>query len=136
MKDILTATSSIAVVGLSPDPDKTSYQVAKYLKNAGYHIIPVNPGQEKILGENVYPCLKDIPERIDMVYIFQRSSAVMPFVKEALEIKPRVIWLPLGVANDEAEKLAEEDGITMIMDRCMKREHSRYYTSETSPTGF
>ena len=120
---ILRETGTIAVVGLSPKPGRPSHQVAAYLKDAGYDIIPVNPGQEEILGEKCYPDLVSIPRRIDLVDIFRRSEDVPPIVRQAIEIKARVVWMQLGIVNVEAAAEAREAGLTVIMDRCTKIDH-------------
>jgi hypothetical protein len=125
MRALLETCRTVAVVGLSPKPDRDSHRVAAYLKAQGYKIIPVHPKAREILGEKVYARLAEIPEPVDVVYIFRRADQVLPFVEAALALKPRAIWLPLGVISSEAAALAQEHGITMIMDRCMMIEHRR-----------
>ena len=127
-KEILERSKAIAIVGLSPDEQKPSNIVARYLKNAGYKIIPVNPQHEKILGEKSYGSLSMIPERVDIVDIFMRSDKVVPIVKEAVKIKPGVVWLQLGIVNEEAKKIASDSGITFYMDVCIKQEHERLFS--------
>lgn len=123
IRNILQNTKTIAVVGLSPKPGRPSNQVASYLKAAGYTIIPVNPGQDTLLGLICYPDLKAIPEPVDMVDIFRRPEHVLPVVKEAISIRAKVVWMQSGIINEEAVKLAEEAGLTVIMDRCTMVDH-------------
>ena len=122
---------TIAVVGLSRNPQKDSYKVAEFLKSKGYRIIPVNPNAEEILGERAYPSLKDLPEdlkaSIEVVDIFRRSEDVPPVVEEAVEIRKKygrvkAIWMQEGVVNKEAAQVAKEAGLIVIMDRCIMRE--------------
>ena len=124
-KEMLEQSKVIAVVGLSPDEKKPSNVVAGYLIAHGYRVIPVNPGYENILGQKTYKTLTDIPEKIDIVDIFMRADRLLPVVEEAVRIKPKCIWLQLGIINEEARKLAEENGIAFFMDRCIKIEHNR-----------
>jgi len=115
----------IAVVGLSADAGKASNSVARYLKVRGFRIIPVNPGQEEILGEKAYKSLADIPEPVDVVDIFMRPEKVLPVVEEAIKLKPKAVWLQLGIVNDEAKARAVSAGVMFVQDKCMKREHQR-----------
>ena len=123
IRRILTDSKTIAVVGLSPKPNRPSHQVALYLMEAGYTIIPVNPGQDAILGQICYSSLRDIPVPVDMVDIFRRSESVMPVVEEAIDIGARFIWMQEGVINEEASAKAERAGLTVIMNRCTKIDH-------------
>ncbi|HUS15771.1 MAG TPA: CoA-binding protein [Chloroflexia bacterium] len=118
------AGHTIAVVGLSSDPASPSHAVAAYLQKQGYHIIPVNPKEEEVLGERAYPSLHDIPERVDVVDVFRRPDAVPGIVEEAITAGVPVLWLQLGVVNEDAARRAAEAGITVVMDRCMKIEHA------------
>ncbi|MCX5814517.1 MAG: CoA-binding protein [Proteobacteria bacterium] len=127
-KELLSSSKVIAIVGLSPKEDKPSNTVAKYLRDAGYRVIPVNPGYDEILGEKCYQALSDIPEKVDIVDIFMRADSVMPVVEEAVAIKSGCIWLQLGIANEEAKKTAENHGVTFFMDVCIKKEHERLFT--------
>jgi len=131
-KEILEQSRVIAVVGLSPDEEKPSNIVARYLIAHGYKVIPVNPGHENILDQKSYKALSDIPEKIDIVDIFMRADRLLPVVEEAVRIKPRCIWLQLGIINEEARKLAEDNGITFFMDRCIKIEHNRLIAANGS----
>jgi predicted CoA-binding protein len=123
IRRILNNSKTIAVVGLSPKPQRPSHQVARYLMAAGYLIIPVNPGQETILGLTCYPNLKAIPTAVDLVDIFRRSEAVAPIVEDAITIGAKFIWMQEGVVNNEAAAKAEAAGLAVIMDRCTKVDH-------------
>ena len=130
IKAILEKYKTIAVVGLSWNPAKESYKVAKYLKAKGYHIIPINPFAEAILGEECYKSLLDVPETIEVVDIFRPAEDVPPIVDQAIELKrrlgnPRVIWMQLGIVNEEAAKRARNANLTVVMDKCMMKEHKR-----------
>jgi predicted CoA-binding protein len=124
IKQILQQTGTIAVVGLSDKPDRISYMVSEAMQNKGYRIIPVNPNAEQILGEKCYPSLDQIPEKIDIVNVFRRSEHIMPVAEEAVQVNAKVLWLQQGIYNEEAAALAAEHGMTVIMDRCIKVEHS------------
>ena len=123
---ILSSAKNIAVVGISDKPARDSYLVASYLKEAGYKIFPVNPKLESILGMQCYENLQEIQDPIDIVDIFRRSEFVIPIVEDALRIKARTIWMQLGVINEEAAQLALRSGLNVIMNRCIKIEHSIY----------
>lgn len=123
IRSILTQNSTIAIAGLSPKTERPSNMVARYLIGQGYVIIPVNPGQEEILGLKCYADLQSIPGEVDIVNIFRRSEDVLPIVQSAVVKKARVIWMQEGVINQEAAKLAEQRGMTVIMDRCIKTDH-------------
>lgn len=124
-KELLGSSKIIAMVGLSPKTDKPSNRVAGYLKEFGYRVIPVNPQYEEILGEKSYKSLLDIPDKVDVVDIFMRAENVLPVVMEAVTIKPKAIWLQLGIVNDEARSVAEKNGIDFVQDLCIKLEHAR-----------
>lgn len=129
IRGILNTVKTIAMVGISPKDNRPSYFAFKYLLERGYRMIPVNPGQagKEILGQKVYAKLSDIPEPVDMVDVFRGSSHALPIVQEALALKPRpqVIWMQLTVRNDEAAKLAEDQGLKVVMNRCPKIEYGR-----------
>jgi len=127
--EILKNSHTIAIVGLSPIEDKPSNRVTVYLQKAGYRIIPVNPGHEEILGEKSYKSLSAIPEKVDIVDIFMRSEKVVPIVEEAITLKPRCIWLQLGIKSEEGKAIAEKHNTAFIMDRCIKQEHERLMKS-------
>ena len=138
IRGILNTVKTIAVVGVSPKENRPSYFVFKYLLERGYRMIPVNPGHvgKALLGQTVYARLADIPEPVDMVDVFRASEHVLPIVREALAMSPRpqVIWMQLGIRNDEAAKLAEEAGLKVVMNRCPKIEYGRL-SSEISWMG-
>jgi uncharacterized protein len=121
--DILSTSQVVAVVGLSAKPERYSYLVARYLQMHGYRIIPVNPGEKKILGEASYPDLLSVPEKIDVVEIFRRSEEVPLVVQQAIQVKAKAVWMQVGVINQEAAALAKKAGLKVVMDRCMMREH-------------
>jgi uncharacterized protein len=126
IKKILRGCRRIAVVGLSPKPQRPSNQVAAYLLQAGYEIIPVNPGYGEILGRPCYPDLRSVPGPVDLVDIFRRSEEVLPVVQAAIAKKVRVVWLQEGIVHEEAAALAEQQGIIVIMDRCLKSDHQQF----------
>lgn len=125
LRELLAGSRTVAVVGLSDRPERDSYQVAVYLKERGYRVIPVNPAVGEVLGEKAYPSLKDVPVPVDIVDVFRRPGEVLDVVQEALALKPKAVWLQLGVVSPPAAALAAEAGIPLIMDRCLKREHVR-----------
>ncbi len=120
---LLTTAKTIAVVGLSPKESRPSNMVARYLIEAGYTVIPVNPGQEKILGLPCYPNLAAIPTPVDIVDIFRRSEDVPPIVDEAIAIGAKAIWMQEGVIHAEAARTAKAAGLMVVMDRCIKTMH-------------
>lgn len=126
---ILNNSRVVAIVGISDKPDRDSFRVGKYLKEAGYEILPVNPVIDSWDGQQVFKSLQEIPQgkRVDIVDIFRRSDAVYPIVEEALQLKPSTIWLQEGVVNEEAADLANSKGIQVIMDRCMMKEHRQLH---------
>lgn len=138
IRGILNTVKTIAMVGVSPKISRPSYFVFKYLTERGYRVIPVNPGQvgSELLGQKFYARLADIEEPIDMVDIFRNSDAALGVVREALALKPlpQVIWMQLGIRNDEAAKLAEDAGLKVVMNRCPKIEYGRL-SSEISWIG-
>jgi uncharacterized protein len=129
IRGILNTVKTIAVVGVSPNTVRPSYFVFKYLLERGYRMIPVNPGQagRELLGQKIYARLAEIPEAVDMVDVFRASEHALGIVQEALALSPRpkVIWMQLGVRNDEAARLAEANGIKVVMNRCPKIEYGR-----------
>ncbi len=122
---LLGQSHTVAVVGLSPNPKRPSHQVARYLQKAGYQIIPVNPGYAEILGQPCHPDLRSVPVPVDIVDIFRKAEAVEPIVREAIAIGAKVIWMQQGIVNETAARLAEEAGLTVVMDRCLKIELER-----------
>ncbi len=125
VKELLKTVHTIAIVGLSPSENKASNVVAKYLKDAGYRVIPVNPSHEEILGEKSYASISAIPEKVDVVNIFMRSEHVLPVVEEAIRTGQKRIWLQLGIINEDAKNIAKTNSITFIQDKCIKQEHER-----------
>ena len=129
IRGILNTVKTIAVVGVSTNTVRPSYFVFKYLRERGYRMIPVNPGQagKNLLGQKIYGKLTEIPEPIDMVDVFRSSEHALGIVQEAIALNPRpkVIWMQLTVRNDEAARLAEANGIKVVMNRCPKIEYGR-----------
>ncbi len=125
IKDLLTRSKTIAVVGLSDKPERDSYRVAQYMQEKGYRIIPVNPRVKEVLGERAYPNLAAVSGPVDIVNVFRRSEEAPGVVKEALALKPAAVWLQLGVISEEAAALARDQGVPLVMDRCLKIEHGR-----------
>ena len=126
-KEILEKYRSIAIVGLSGNPDKPSYAVGSYLKEQGYKIIPVNPGEKEILGEKSYPDLNSIPDMVEIVDIFRKNEDVPAIVRETVDIGAKVVWMQEGIVNEEAADYAGKAGLDVIMDRCMRKEHVRLF---------
>ena len=125
MRDVLSAARVIAVVGHSDKPDRTSYRIAQYLRNAGYKVYPINPTVEMIDGEPSYASLAEVPEHIDIVNVFRRSEHVAAIVAEAMSIGADTVWTQLGVVDETARDSALEAGLNVAMDRCIKVEHGR-----------
>ncbi|HET7089455.1 MAG TPA: CoA-binding protein [Anaerolineae bacterium] len=123
LRRILETYRTVAVVGLSSNPDKTSYGVAVYLKRQGYRIIPVNPTVDQILGEKAYPDLASIPDKVDIVQVFRRSEDVPPIVDEAIQIGAKVVWMQEGIRHDAAAQKARAAGLEVVMDACMRQTH-------------
>ncbi len=122
--EMLRSSRVIAVVGLSDRPDRPSHGVAAYLQAQGYRIVPVNPRLSgPVLGEQPYPDLRSVPEKVDIVDIFRRSEDVPPVVDDAIAIGAPLVWMQLGIVNDEAARKAESAGAAVVMDRCLKVEH-------------
>jgi predicted CoA-binding protein len=136
IKEILAKYKTVAVVGLSREPDKDSHRVSAYLKQHGFHIIPVNPFADEILGEKSYKSLMDIPpeiqKAIEIVDVFRPSRDVPPIVEQAIKLKaaygkPNVVWMQLGIVNEQAAEAARQAGLTVVMNRCMMIEHRRFF---------
>lgn len=125
ISEILHTSHTIAVVGLSGKRYRPSYGVAEYMKSAGYKIIPVNPRENEVLGEKSYPDLDAVPGPIDIVDIFRRSEYVPQIVEAAIRKGARCIWMQEGVVHEEAAQRAEAAGLTVIMDRCILKDHRR-----------
>lgn len=120
---IFSTTKNIAVVGLSANPERPSHDVARFIQNHGFRIIPVNPNEQMILGEVAYSSLSAIPFEIDLVNIFRKAEDCTELVAEAVQIKAKHIWLQLGIVNEQAEAIAEEAKIDFVMNRCLKIEY-------------
>jgi uncharacterized protein len=129
--DILTTSRVIAVVGASPDPSRDSNRVMGFLKQRGYRVIPVNPTSagEEVHGERILAALQDIDEPVDMVDVFRRSDSVGPIVQDAIAIGARVVWMQLGVVNEEAAQAARAAGLRVVMNRCPRIEIPRLQIS-------
>lgn len=125
IKQILEDATTVAIVGLSDNPDRASYGVARYLINHDYTIIPINPMVDSVMGRKAYPTLRDLPEPPDVVDIFRRPEHVMPIVEEAIAVGAHAVWMQLGIINEEAAAKARANGLRVVMDRCMKVEHQR-----------
>ena len=121
------AMKTIAVVGMSPRPERPSHYVSQYMSENGYNIIPVNPGHSQILHRKSYPTILDIGEPIDIVNVFRRSEYVLPIIKDAIKINANAIWLQDGVISHEGEKLAKKNDILFIMNDCLLRKHTQIY---------
>lgn len=126
IRKMLDTYRTIAVVGLSDNPDKDSYRVAKYLKEHGYRIIPVNPSIDKVLGEQSYPDLKSIPSVVDIVDIFRKQEAIPGVVDEAIHIGAKVVWMQLGLSSKEASRKAREAGLEVVQSKCIKVECQKF----------
>ena len=121
--EILKISKTIAVVGISHNPARTSRMITDYLKYEGFYVVGVNPGMPKIDGIDVYAKLADIPFEIDIVDVFRKSEDIPQLIPDVLAIKPKVLWLQLGIRNDEAVQPCIESGITTIQNKCIKIEH-------------
>jgi predicted CoA-binding protein len=124
IRAILKKYHTVAVVGLSDNPQRASHQVARYLQTQGYRIIPVNPQCQAVLGEKCYPSLKEVPEPVEVVDIFRKGEAIPAIVEEAIGVGAKVIWLQLGLESPEAAAQARAAGLQVVMNRCMKIEHA------------
>ena len=129
--DILRKYRTVAVVGLSSNPERPSHGVARYLQELGYRIIPVNPRESEVLGEKSYPDLCSIPEPVEVVDIFRQSRDVPRVVAEAIYIGAKAIWMQEGIMHEAAARRAQEAGLVVVMDRCMRTEHRRLMGGET-----
>jgi len=123
VRKILESTKTIAVVGLSNKPDRDSHEIAGYLQEAGYRIIPVNPTIQETLGEKAYKSLRDVAERVDVVQIFRRPEEVPGIVDDAIAIGAKVVWMQPGTENEEAAERAEAAGLKAVIGACMRSVH-------------
>jgi predicted CoA-binding protein len=124
LKTLLANAHTIAVVGASSNPEKSSYGIMKRLQSVGYRVIPVNPRETEILGEKSYPSLTDIPEAVDIVDVFRRSEDTPPIADEAVKIGAKALWLQSGISNEDAAARAKAGGLTVVMDACLATEHA------------
>ena len=125
LRRILTENKTIAVVGLSANWWRPSFFAAKYMQDHGYRVIPVNPNYDEILGEKCYDRIEDIPDAVDVVDIFQRPEVTPALAQSAVAIGARVLWMQIGVVNDESARIAKSGGLEVVMNRCVKIEHAR-----------
>jgi hypothetical protein len=125
LRAVLRGVRNIAVVGLSSKPERHSYNVAEYLKQVGYQIVPVNPNETEVLGERAYSSLREVPEPIDLVDVFRRPEYTPDVARDAVQVGAKVLWLQLGIVNEEARRIAEEAGLSVIMGACLMIEHDR-----------
>jgi predicted CoA-binding protein len=128
IKGILENNRTIAVVGLSTDPDRDSHRVAKYLQEHGYQIVPVNPKADEILEQKCYPNLTQIPFPVDIVDVFRKVEAIPAIVDQAIAIGAKVVWMQLGLAENRSAHKAVTAGLQVVMNKCLKIEHSRYFS--------
>ena len=125
--ELLRKSRVIAVVGLSNKRARPSYSVSEYMQKQGYRIIPVNPNESEVLGEKAYARLEDIPEHVDIVDIFRRSEMVAPVVDSAIRIGASAVWMQEGVVDQVSARKAKAAGLAVVIDRCILKEHSRYF---------
>jgi uncharacterized protein len=125
LRRILTEQRTIAVVGLSAQWHRPSHFAAKYMQDHGYRIIPVNPNYSEVLGQRCYPSITDIDEPVGIVDCFRRASEMVPIARDAVAIRAKVLWMQLGIRNDEAASIATGAGLDVVFDRCVKIEHAR-----------
>lgn len=123
LASIFAEAGTIAVVGLSDDPSRTSHRIAAYMQEAGYRVIPINPRIDSALGEKAYSSLGEITERIDIVNVFRRSEEIPALVDEAIEKRPRAFWMQKGISNPDAARRLENAGVTAIQNLCIKTAH-------------
>lgn len=127
LRSILGDAETIAVVGLSSNPFRDSFEIAEYLQRKGYRIVPVNPNETHVLGETAYPSLLDVPAdvQIDVVDVFRRASETPPVAEQAVQVGAKVLWLQDGIVNEDARRIAEEGGLTVIMGVCIRTTNRR-----------
>jgi len=126
IRQLILSSRTVAVVGLSGSELRASNFVGYYLKRHGYTVIPVNPNEERVLGERAYPSLRDVPGQIDVVDVFRDPEAVPAIAREAVEVGAKALWLQFGVISAEGARIAAEGGLSVVMDRCLKVEHARF----------
>jgi uncharacterized protein len=130
LRALLGDVRTIAVVGLSSRPNRPSHEVARYLREHGYRVVPVNPNETEVLGERAYASLADVPERIDVVDVFRRAEETPAIARAAVAIGARVLWLQEGIVNDEAARIATEGGLEVIMGVCIRHVRARLMGEE------
>ena len=123
---VLLNAKTVAIVGLSSKELRASYFVGYYLRRHGYRVIPVNPRETEVLGEESYASLPDVPEPVDIVVVFREPAALPAIATDAVEIGAGTLWCQFGVINEEGARIAEAGGLNVVMDRCVKVEHARY----------
>ena len=122
--ELLVNTKTIAMIGASSNPERTSHGIMKKLQSVGYRVIPVNPNETEILGEKCYNSLQDIPDKIDLVNVFRKAETTVPIASEAIGIHAKVLWLQLGIINEETAAIAKQGGLTVVMDACIAVMHA------------
>jgi len=122
--ELLVSTKTIAMVGASSSPDRTSHGIMKKLQSTGYKVIPVNPNETEVLGEKCYASLSDIPVKVDLVNVFRRAETTAPIAHEAVKIQAKALWLQLGIVNEETAVIAKQGGLIMVMDSCIAVMHA------------
>lgn len=125
LREIYRTTRTIAVVGASTDPDKPAHRIPAYLERQGYTIIPVNPSADEVLDEDAYTALSEVEEDVDVVDVFRPAEECPDIAREAVDVGARVLWLQQGIVSEEAASIAEDAGLTVVMDRCMGATHER-----------
>ncbi len=125
LRSILWEARTVAVVGLSSNPNRESLSIANYLQDKGYRIIPVNPNETEVLGERAYPTLLDVPDKIDVVDVFRKPEATPEIARQAVQIGAKVLWLQTDIVNDEARRVAENAGLDVVMGVCIRSTHRR-----------
>src|SRR4051812_31503228 len=133
LKRLLTEATTIAMVGASSNPDKTSHGIMQKLQSVGYRVIPVNPRETEVLGERAYPSLSDIPERVDIVDVFRRAEDTPPIADEAVKIGAKALWLQSGIVNEDAAARAQAGGLTVVMDACLGTLHALLRVPRKTP---
>jgi uncharacterized protein len=124
LKELMSKASTIAVVGASSNPERSSYGIMRKLQSVGYHVIPVNPRETEVLGERAYASLSDVPVPIDIVDVFRRSEDTPPIADEAVKIGAKALWLQSGIENEDAAARAKAGGLTVVMDSCLGTMHA------------
>ena len=127
IKDWLSKYKTVAVIGMSKNPEKDAYQIPEYLMSKGYRVIPINPSADQILGEKAYKKLSEVPFQVDIVDVFRPSEEIPNYVDEVIQKKPKVFWLQLGIENEGAENRISESGIKVVSNRCIMQEHRRLF---------